>query len=173
MRRRTLLATPLLAPLAAPLGAAAQVQAARHPMPERGRRAWAQQIPQIRIGILGGENEADRMGRYGAYGRLIEETFGVPVRLFQSSDYGGVVQAFVGRHVQALLIVGLLAIAWGAPNAYQILGRFSPALGRVQEGRPAWLRWQPSTGWLAVVLLLLLVSVMNLHREARFLYFQF
>ena len=46
------------------------------------------------------QNEADRMGRYGAYGRLMEETFEVPVRLFQASDYSGVVQAFAGRHIE-------------------------------------------------------------------------
>jgi len=113
MRRRSLLAVPLLAPLAAQ----AQVQVARHPMPERGRRAWAQQIPQLRIGVLGGENEADRMGRYGAYGRLIEETFGVPVRLFQSSDYGGVVQAFVGRHIEmSSMSPAAYAAAWMESN---------------------------------------------------------
>jgi phosphonate transport system substrate-binding protein len=113
MRRRLLLAAPLLAPL----GAAAQVQVARHPMPERGRRAWAQQIPQLRIGILGGENEADRQGRYGAYGRLIEETFGVPVRLFQSSDYGGVVQAFIGKHIEmASMSPAAYAAAWMESN---------------------------------------------------------
>lgn len=70
------------------------------PMPERGRRAWAAQIPQLRIGVLGGENESDRIGRYGGYARLIEETFGVPVRLFQAADYSGVVQAFAGRSIE-------------------------------------------------------------------------
>jgi len=69
-------------------------------MPERGRRAWAAQIPQLRIGVLGGENESDRIGRYGGYARLIEETFGVPVRLFQAADYSGVVQAFAGRSIE-------------------------------------------------------------------------
>lgn len=113
MLRRTLLAAPLLGPFAA----AAQVQPARHPMPERGRRAWAQQIPQLRIGILGGENEADRQARYGAYGRLLEETFGVPVRLFQSSDYAGVVQAFVGRHIEmASMSPAAYAAAWMESN---------------------------------------------------------
>ncbi len=113
MRRRALLAAPLLAPLAAH----AQAPAARPAMPERGRRAWAQQIPQLRIGILGGENEADRMGRYGAYGRLLEETFGVPVRLFQSSDYGGVVQAFAGRHIEmASMSPAAYAAAWMESN---------------------------------------------------------
>jgi len=111
--RRSLLAAASLAPLAAQ----AQPRAAAHPMPERGRRAWAQQVPQIRIGILGGENEADRIGRYGAYGRLIEETFGVPVRLFQAADYSGVVQAFAGRHIEmASMSPAAYAAAWMDSN---------------------------------------------------------
>ncbi len=111
--RRSLLAAALVAPVAA----RAQVQAARHPMPERGRRAWAQQIPQLRIGILGGENEADRQARYGGYGRLLEETFGIPVRLFQASDYSGVVQAFAGRHIEmASMSPAAYAAAWMESN---------------------------------------------------------
>jgi phosphonate transport system substrate-binding protein len=35
--------------------------------PAPGRRPWAEQVPQLRVGLLGGENEADRMGRFGAY----------------------------------------------------------------------------------------------------------
>ncbi|UPG72750.1 hypothetical protein MVG78_00670 [Roseomonas gilardii subsp. gilardii] len=33
------------------------------PFPSPGKRAWAAQIPTLRIGISGGENEADRLGR--------------------------------------------------------------------------------------------------------------
>ena len=111
--RRPLLAAALLAPVAA----YAQTRAAPAPMPERGRRAWAQQIPLLRIGILGGENEADRQARYGGYARLIEETFGVPVRLFQASDYAGVVQAFIGRHIEmASMTPATYAAAWTESN---------------------------------------------------------
>jgi len=86
-------------------------------MPEKGRRAWAQQIPTLRIGVLGGENEADRIGRYGGYARLFEETFGIPVRLFQASDYGGVVQAFAGRHIEiASMSPAAYAASWMESN---------------------------------------------------------
>jgi phosphonate transport system substrate-binding protein len=115
-RRHALLAATLLATQSHPALAQAPARAAA-PMPERGRRAWAQQIPQLRIGILGGENEADRLGRYGAYARLIEETFGVPVRLFQASDYSGVVQAFSGRHIEmASMSPAAYAAAWVDSN---------------------------------------------------------
>ncbi len=69
-------------------------------MPAAGPRAWAAQVPQIRIGLLGGENEADRLGRYGAYRQLIEDTFKVPVRLFAASDYAGVLQAFSAGQIE-------------------------------------------------------------------------
>ncbi len=69
-------------------------------MPAPGKRDWAAQIPQLRIGLLGGENEADRLGRYGAYQKLLEDTFQVPVRLYMAADYGGVAQAFAARQVE-------------------------------------------------------------------------
>jgi phosphonate transport system substrate-binding protein len=69
-------------------------------MPEAGRKAWAAQVPQLRIGLLGGENEADRMGRFGAYQALLQQTFDIPVRLFAASDYAGVLQAFSARQIE-------------------------------------------------------------------------
>jgi ABC-type phosphate/phosphonate transport system substrate-binding protein len=69
-------------------------------MPEAGRKPWAAQVPQLRIGLLGGENEADRMGRFGAYQALLQQTFDVPVRLFAASDYAGVLQAFSARQIE-------------------------------------------------------------------------
>jgi phosphonate transport system substrate-binding protein len=82
-------------------------------MPAPGRRAWAQQVPQIRIGLLGGENEADRLGRYEAYRALLEQTFGVPVRLFPAADYSGVMQAYGARQIEgAGLGASAYAGAW-------------------------------------------------------------
>jgi phosphonate transport system substrate-binding protein len=100
LTRRTLLATAAALPLAA---------AAQDRLPAPGRRDWAAQVPTLRIGILGGENEADRLGRYGPYGKLLEETFAVPVRLFQAADYAGVGQAFAARQIE---------LATMAPAAY-------------------------------------------------------
>lgn len=69
-------------------------------MPQPGRRPWAQQVSQIRLGLLGGENEADRLGRYENYRALLERTFEVPVRLFPAADYAGVMQAFSARQIE-------------------------------------------------------------------------
>jgi phosphonate transport system substrate-binding protein len=94
----------MLAALAAPfLGHAAMAQRrSADPdvtFPEAGRRAWADQVPVLRIGISGGENEADRLGRYDAYRRLLEETFGIPVRLYPASDFAGVAQAMAAKQI--------------------------------------------------------------------------
>ena len=69
-------------------------------MPAAGERAWKAEVPVLRIGLLGGENETDRLGRYGAYQALIEETFKVPVRLYPASDYAGVLQAFSAKQIE-------------------------------------------------------------------------
>ena len=69
-------------------------------MPAAGERAWKAQVPQLRIGLLGGENEADRLTRNEGYKKLLEETFKVPVRLFPASDFAGVQQAFSARQIE-------------------------------------------------------------------------
>jgi phosphonate transport system substrate-binding protein len=97
LTRRHLAALLAAAPLAPAL---AQAPAAPPAMPTPGRRAWAAQVPQIRIGLLGGENESDRLGRYEAYRALLEQTFQVPVRLFPAADYAGVMQAFGARQIE-------------------------------------------------------------------------
>lgn len=73
---------------------------ARAQMPAAGKRDWAAQVPLIRIGLLGGENDSDRLGRYDTYAKLITETFGVPVRLFPAADYAGVIQAFGAKQIE-------------------------------------------------------------------------
>ena len=70
-------------------------------LPKKGKRAWAAQVPTIHLGMLGGENDADRLARYGAYSKLIEETFDVPVKLVLAADYAGVIQAFAAKQVEA------------------------------------------------------------------------
>ena len=80
---------------------------------------------------------------------------------------------WIGRNLQAVYLVLLLAIVWLAPNSHQILGHCSPALAKPQEATPAWLRWRPNGAWLAATLVVLFLCLVNLHRETRFLYFQF
>ncbi|MFT8243390.1 phosphate/phosphite/phosphonate ABC transporter substrate-binding protein [Roseomonas sp. BN140053] len=106
LHRRHLLALPALVPLAARAQAPA---ASPPPMPAPGKRDWAAQVPQLRLGVLGGETESDRLGRYDGYRKLFEDTFGVPTRMFFASDYSGVQQAFAAKQLE---------IANMAPAAY-------------------------------------------------------
>ncbi|MBO1079789.1 phosphate/phosphite/phosphonate ABC transporter substrate-binding protein [Roseomonas haemaphysalidis] len=85
--------------------------------PQAGRRDWAAEVPQIRIALLGGENEADRLVRFENYRALLEATFGVPVRVMPASDYAGAVQAFGARQVEvASLGSTAYAAAWMDTN---------------------------------------------------------
>lgn len=78
-------------------------------MPAPGRRDWAAEVPVIRLGLLGGENNADRLARYGPYQKLLQDTFAVPVKIISAADYAGVIQAFAA---------GQLEICYMSPAAY-------------------------------------------------------
>jgi phosphonate transport system substrate-binding protein len=82
-------------------------------MPKPGKRDWAAQLPVIRVGLLGGENDADRLQRVDGYKKLLESTFEVPVKLLPASDYAGVIQAFAARQVDmAYMSPAAYAAAW-------------------------------------------------------------
>lgn len=73
-------------------------------------------------------------------------------------------------------IVILLFIAVVFPNTQQIMGRFNPALEKVQqESRRLFARftWSPSLAWSAFAGLLAAVCVLCLTRVSQFIYFQF
>lgn len=49
--------------------------------------AFAQDITEFRIGILGGENAQDRMNSYSCLQDYAAEELGVEVKLFAPADY--------------------------------------------------------------------------------------
>ena len=65
--------------------------------------AWAQdrqtKVKELRIGLLGGENTQDRLKRYDAFQRLLQEKLGVTVKLFPAADYAGVMQGFAAGQI--------------------------------------------------------------------------
>lgn len=82
-------------------------------LPKPGKRAWAAQVPVIRIGLLGGENDADRLQRVEGYKKLIETTFEVPTKLLMASDYAGVIQGFAAGQVDlSYMSPSSYAAAW-------------------------------------------------------------
>lgn len=73
-------------------------------------------------------------------------------------------------------IVVLLFIAVALPNTQQIMGRFNPALDKVQQltaGLAARCTWQPGVVWSAVAGALFALCVLCLTRVSQFIYFQF
>jgi phosphonate transport system substrate-binding protein len=57
----------------------------------------AQDLKEFRVGILGGENEADRLRNYQCFADHIKEVLGVEkVSMFPAADYDGVIQGLLG-----------------------------------------------------------------------------
>jgi D-alanyl-lipoteichoic acid acyltransferase DltB (MBOAT superfamily) len=79
------------------------------------------------------------------------------------------------------LNLGLLAIAWSAPNTMQLFARFEPAYGwdRIAgtltpvAPRLAWLVWRPAPALGLAVGATLVCVVLSMSRTFEFLYFQF
>ena len=62
---------------------------------------WKATVKEFRIGILGGENTQDRLKRYDAFHALLQAKLGVPVKLFPSADYAGVMQGIAAGQLEA------------------------------------------------------------------------
>ncbi len=58
--------------------------------------AGSHAITEFRIGILGGENEADRLANNECLVKRYEALLGVPVKLFPAADYAGVIEGLLG-----------------------------------------------------------------------------
>lgn len=56
---------------------------------------WRAEMGTYNIGLLGGENEADRLRRYDCFADTMSEALGLPVELFPASDYAGVMQGLL------------------------------------------------------------------------------
>ena len=72
---------------------------------------WRSEMPVLRIGLLGGENEADRLRNNACMQEQLQERLGVPVELFPAPDYAGVIQGLVAGQLD---FAGLGASAYAA-----------------------------------------------------------
>ncbi|MEO0384903.1 MAG: phosphonate ABC transporter substrate-binding protein [Pseudomonadota bacterium] len=61
---------------------------------------WREDVPVFRIGILGGENESDRLREHSCQKDYLENILGVPVELFPASDYAGVLQGLLAGQLE-------------------------------------------------------------------------
>lgn len=71
--------------------------------------AGAQEISELRIGILGGENANDRLKAYSCLEEKVEDLLGVEASVFAPADYSGVIEGLLG---------GNLDLAWLGASAY-------------------------------------------------------
>lgn len=79
------------------------------------------EVPVIRVGILGGENEADRLTNFSCWKAILETEFGVPVELYPAADYAGVMQGLIAKQldVAGLGAAGYAGIYTQDPNAVE------------------------------------------------------
>lgn len=59
----------------------------------------AEPIKEFRIGLLGGENEADRLRSNECLVKRFETLLGVPVKLFPAADYAGTMEGLKGGNL--------------------------------------------------------------------------
>ena len=71
--------------------------------------AYAQEITEFRIGILGGENAQDRLTSNECVRAYVEDLLGVETKIFTPADYDGVIQGLLG---------GTIDMAWLGASAY-------------------------------------------------------
>jgi alginate O-acetyltransferase complex protein AlgI len=80
---------------------------------------------------------------------------------------------FGAPQLKGLLI--MFVVAWGLPNAQQLLHRYRPVLETypVDARQPGRLTWKPGAAWALFTSALFLAAVINLTRVSEFLYYQF
>ena len=66
-------------------------------------------ISEFRIGVLGGENQSDRMRSNECVRSKVEALLGVPTKIFAPADYNGVIEGLIGRN---------LDMAWLGASGY-------------------------------------------------------
>ena len=71
--------------------------------------AFAEEITEFRIGLLGGENAQDRVNSYQCLADYAAEELGVEVKIFTPADYAGVIQGLLG---------GTLDMSWLGASSY-------------------------------------------------------
>jgi phosphonate transport system substrate-binding protein len=64
------------------------------------RADWKDQVKELRVGLTGGENAADQLQRYTPFKAYMEKKLGIPVKIYQSSDYAGIMQAFSAKQLE-------------------------------------------------------------------------
>jgi D-alanyl-lipoteichoic acid acyltransferase DltB (MBOAT superfamily) len=69
----------------------------------------------------------------------------------------------------------MFVVAWGLPNAQQLLHRYRPVIATYADEilAPGRLSWRPSAAWALLTAVLLITATINLTHVSEFLYYQF
>ncbi|MGY6635129.1 MAG: hypothetical protein ACXIU8_15515 [Alkalilacustris sp.] len=94
---------------------------------------WREAMPVFHVGLLGGENEADRRRNQECFRTATEERLGIPVELCRAPDYAGAIEG---------LLAGQLNYAALGPSAYAVIYLQDPGAVRVISSRPG-----PTARW--------------------------
>ena len=61
---------------------------------------WQKNYPEISLGVITSENEADRVERYKPIRTYLEKTLGVSIKWRSATDYAGVIEAMKAKKVE-------------------------------------------------------------------------
>ena len=107
---------------------------------------WRAEVPVLRVGIIGGENEADRLRRLSCLKDKLEARLSIPVELYPATDYAGVMQGLLAGQLEmaGLGPVGYAGIYLQDPEAVEpmvvssnvdgSLGYYSVIITRADSG---------------------------------------
>ena len=103
---------------------------------------WRAQMPVFRVGLLGGENESDRLRNNECFRAAMEERLGVPVELFPAPDYAGVIQGLVAGQLDYAFLgaSGYAAIYLQDPEAVDVMFVSAESDGSLGYVAPMYVR---------------------------------
>ena len=58
---------------------------------------WRKELKELKIGLAGGENEADRLKNYECWRNYLEEQLDIPVKFYPASDVAGIIHGLLGK----------------------------------------------------------------------------
>ena len=58
---------------------------------------WREEVKELKIGLAGGENEADRLKNYECWRSYLEENLEIPVKFYPASDVAGIIHGLLGK----------------------------------------------------------------------------
>jgi phosphonate transport system substrate-binding protein len=63
-------------------------------------QAWQARFRELRMSLISSENERDAVVRYQPFSAYMEQTLGVPFRVYRATDYAGAVEALRSNQVE-------------------------------------------------------------------------